>query len=95
MSSAYVYPDSAAASQHSKLTHSDIEEMLLAVNGPIRGVDSDDNEYDSILALWNTQLHRAPIDNVFRVGGIENNVAWYTKAFAYWEDEANCPISDG
>lgn len=82
-----------------ELTHSDIEEMLWAVNGRIVGLDTDDNEYDSILPIWEKELSRSsayekknPLSEAERSA---SEVVWYNKAFEYWESDANCPITDG
>mmetsp|Transcript_11862 Transcript_11862/g.23969 ORF Transcript_11862/g.23969 Transcript_11862/m.23969 type:complete len:324 (+) Transcript_11862:64-1035(+) len=81
-----------------ELTHSDIEEMLLAVNGRIVGLDTDDNEYDSILPIWDKELTRtALLDNKMSSSEAEKSASelvWYHKAFEYWESDTNCPITD-
>lgn len=86
-----------AAYDFNNLTHRDVEEMLLAVNGRIIGLDTDDNEYDSILPIWEKELKAGAVH-----GGESTNAeksacgaAWYKKAFDYWESERNCPITDG
>lgn len=76
------------------LTVGDVESMLRAVIGPIRGSCTDGDEYDSLEPLWGTQLRADPTQRI-AVGGVENDTLWYTQAFRYWEDEANCPVSDG
>jgi hypothetical protein len=81
------------------LTHSDVEEMLVAMIGDIQGLDTADNEYDSILTLWKSELKVVPPQE----RGVSQTAAeekakesiWYTKAFDYWESEQNCPITDG
>ena len=82
-----------------ELTHSDIEEMLLAVNGRIVGLDTDDNEYDSILPIWDKELTRTTLlDNKIPSSEAEKSASelvWYNKAFEYWESDTNCPITDG
>jgi hypothetical protein len=79
------------------LTQRDIEEMLLAVNGRIIGLDTDDNEYDSIQPVWDKELTRS-VRNKQPTSEAEKSaseVAWYSKAFDYWESDVNCPITDG
>ncbi|KAJ1426590.1 AdoMet dependent proline di-methyltransferase-domain-containing protein [Ochromonadaceae sp. CCMP2298] len=82
----------------STLTHSDVEEMLVSVIGEVQGMDTDDNEYDSILTLWKSELKSVPQQE----RGVSQTAAeekakeslWYNKAFDYWESETNCPITD-
>lgn len=86
-----------ASFDSSNLTHIDVEEMLIAVSGEIKGLDTDDNEYSTIQDLWNSELK--PI----RTKKVANSQAelsasqteWYSKAFDYWESDVNCPITDG
>jgi len=76
--------------------------LLKAQVGVIEGTDSKENDYDSIVDLWKRELVVArpkrgnpsspTSSDAPRVGG---GVNWYTKAFDYWENEANCPLSDG
>lgn len=54
----------------------------------ISGVDSKDCEYNSIMQLWNEVL--VPSTNDIS----QSQVQWYSKAYDYWEDENNCPITD-
>lgn len=86
-----------ATNDISTLTHADVEEMLLAVNGKIIGLDTNDNEYDSILSLWNSELK--PVSKAKEVKSHAEQRAteseWYNKAFDYWESDTNCPITDG
>lgn len=56
-----------------------IEELLKETCGEINGLDTEDNEYESILDLWNTVVQK----NQF-----------YSTAFNFWENESNCPLSD-
>lgn len=87
-------------SQESSLTHASLEQMLIATNGPVTGVDSDGNDYDSILALWDTQLTQTSKDVSSLESGQDHpvsssmDVLWYNKAFQYWESAENCPITD-
>ena len=90
----------AVSDDKPSLTHADVEEMLLAVNGEIQGLDTDDNEYDSILSLWNSELK--PVRGKKKADAAitqaeqkANESEWYRKAFDYWESERNCPITDG
>ena len=78
-------------------THVDVEEMLMAIYGEIKGLDTNDNEYDSILALWNSELKPVKAAKEIKSQAEEkaNEVEWYNKAFDYWESETNCPITDG
>ncbi len=76
------------------LDFSTIEEMLLAVSGEIRGMDTEDREYESIEELWKFELHQPALSMPSDTGGVtipENH--WYSAAFQYWESEANCPLS--
>lgn len=81
------------------LTHEELQSMLVAVLGTIRGSDTDDNSYNSILALWTKELKPPPLSKKASGASIAEDraseIVWYRKAFDYWEDESNCPISDG
>jgi hypothetical protein len=79
------------------LTQRDVEEMLLAVNGKIIGLDTDDNEYDSILPIWDKELRSVPQRDLTSTEAERSasGVNWYKKAFDYWESDQNCPITDG
>lgn len=81
----------------SKISFEDIEEMLLAVNGRIKGLDTDDNEYDSIAPLWSKEL--TPVQAINQPKSEAelkaSETQWYSKAFDYWESDTNCPITDG
>lgn len=86
-----------ASFDSSNLTHIDVEEMLIAVSGEIKGLDTDDNEYNSIQDLWNSELK--PIKTK-KVAGSQaeqsaSQTEWYSKAFDFWESDVNCPITDG
>lgn len=48
------------------------------------GTDSEDKDYNSIIELWNQEL--VPSKD-------GQKLTWYSKAFKYWESEANCPIT--
>ncbi len=64
-----------------------IEKQLVAQLGEISGTDSDDFEYTSINQLWKNEL--APVQST-----IDGQSKWYSTAYDYWENEANCPLSD-
>lgn len=81
------------------LTHEELQSMLISVVGTIRGSDTADNTYSSILALWSKEL-KPPTRSKKSSGASTaedraSEIVWYRKAFDYWEDESNCPISDG
>jgi len=87
---------------NSSLTHEELQSMLVAVVGTIRGSDTFDNTYNSILALWTKELKAPPLRKEASDSSASTNaedkaseVIWYRKAFDYWENESNCPISDG
>lgn len=87
----------ASNTKQSGITHADLEEMLISTVGRIQGSDTDDNEYDSILKLWNKELKpskgKKSAKSEAEIRASES--VWYSKAFNYWENEKNCPISDG
>ena len=71
------------------LSFSDIEQMLVAILGTIKGTDSNDKEYKSIQELWNYELNRP--GNIAEDPALSN---WYTQAYDYWDAEENCPATD-
>jgi protein N-terminal methyltransferase len=85
-----------------------INELLLASMGKIHGMDTEDREYSSILALWGYELHKnkhnikaskkskASASLVIAEADIdkEGERKWYNDAFNYWENSEICPISD-
>ncbi len=79
----------------STITVKNIEEMLTATIGEISGTDTNDEVYSSIVDLWKTELKRKKAKKEIPVLNTNNEVVWYSKAYDYWENEANCPLSDG
>ena len=79
----------------STITVKQIEEMLTATIGEISGTDTNDEVYSSIVDLWKTELKRKKAKKDIPVLNTNNEVVWYSKAYDYWENEANCPLSDG
>eukprot|EP01035_Chromulina_nebulosa_P029375 gene29375-38924_t len=74
----------------------DIEEQLLVeCGGIIEGTDSNDELYSTISELWAVELKNS---NNVRKGKIDQKVSegslWYKKAYDFWEDPSNCPVSD-
>jgi len=94
------FSGTAASAAPSALTIKDIQELLEATVGEISGTDSDDRMYDSIEGLWDFELNnskRAKGKAQQRTTTTEDGkevLTWYTDAFDYWENEANCPLSD-
>lgn len=95
----------ALATADLPVTISDIERMLKAKVGVIEGTDSKENDYDSIEDLWKRELTTASTRkkraaphsssaSVSEAPSSSGGLKWYTKAFEYWENEANCPLSD-
>jgi len=75
------------------LTFADIEEMLKSVLGKISGTDSMEREYSSVTQLWHEQLSKPGLGaSALHNSGKDLN--WYTHAYSYWENEANCPVTD-
>ena len=71
------------------ITLETIEQELTRVLGEaISGTDNDDGEYESIQELWRIELGPTT-----RSATSASNM-WYSRAFNYWESEANCPITD-
>jgi hypothetical protein len=66
----------------------------------IHGTDTDGKEYKSLKLLYK---HMFSTSNKRKMNaeaaGItpsrEKKDEWYEKAFNYWEDPQNCPVSDG
>jgi hypothetical protein len=85
------------ASFSSTLTHADVENMLIATVGKITGLDTDDNEFDSILTLWDATLRPTATQKTTSSQAelSASQTEWYSKAFDYWESDINCPITDG
>ncbi len=70
----------------------ELEEMVIAACGSINGSDTEDNSYTSISKLWKKELKHNQSK-----GGRKGNpmdTPWYRNAYSYWENEANCPLSD-
>jgi hypothetical protein len=70
------------------VTFEDIDKLLTAQIGQIDGTDTDEGEYTSVKELWQRSLSTSAKSS--KVG--EEN--WYSDAYEYWENEANCPLSD-
>lgn len=62
-----------------------IESRLLCLVDEISGTDSDDRLYENISDMWDYELNQT-------ASTAEN--PWYSKAYDYWENETNCPITD-
>jgi len=76
-----------------ELTFGDVEDMLKSVLGSIHGTDSEEREYTSLAELWKEQLAvPGAQEQALHESGKDLN--WYTHAYAYWEDPANCPVTD-
>jgi len=95
--------DSVVATAPSSFT--EIESLLRQrlPGGVIEGTDSLETEYDSIEDLWKRELlpaarskrsSRSSSSAVASSSTENGGVAWYSKAYDYWENEANCPLSD-
>ncbi len=84
---------SAFAEKPLTITVHDIENMLTATFGEVSGTDTKDEVYSSITELWDKELKRKKKST--KVTNDKNEVVWYSKAYDYWENEANCPLSDG
>jgi hypothetical protein len=70
-----------------------IEEIILSVAGEIRGMDTQDREYDSIHDLWDFELNTAGKGAAPTQASASLHQKWYASAYIYWENEANCPLS--
>jgi hypothetical protein len=62
----------------------EIENRLLPIT-EISGTDTDDRIYSDLKAMWKHELSS-------KRG--EKEIGWYSKAYDYWENDQNCPISD-
>ena len=65
-----------------------IQDLVLASLGKIEGMDTEDREYDSLEALWDYELGSA------KKVSSEKEDLWYGDAKTYWDDVANCPLTD-
>jgi hypothetical protein len=75
-------------------TLKNIEIDLLSIFPQIQGTDSEGEEYDKIRDLWDFMFFGGRQRK--RKGRKEKSTDdWYEKAYNYWEDSSNCPISDG
>lgn len=85
----------ATFASQTDLTIADIEEFLEATLGDIKGMDTEDREYDNIQDLWEYELKRQAESSaaVAIAGGSAQQSQWYSDAYQYWESEANCPLS--
>lgn len=70
-----------------------IEKLVLSKLGEISGTDTEDQDYDSIVELWDKQLKLKDALNRENQLKSDKLLDWYKKAFDYWENEVNCPIS--
>ena len=64
-----------------------VQNLLIHRTGLISGTDSEDRIYNNLIDMWRFELK---LEN----NQISPDSTWYSKAFEYWEDESNCPISD-
>ena len=55
--------------------------------GGVSGTDNEDRIYSNLMDMWVFELK-------LKNNQVSPESTWYSKAFEYWEDEANCPISD-
>jgi protein N-terminal methyltransferase len=60
-----------------------VEKLVKEKLGNIDGIDSQGNEYNSLIKLWKKVLNP------------KKKTGWYEKANAYWENVDNCPCTDG
>ncbi|KAE8913812.1 hypothetical protein PF010_g13587 [Phytophthora fragariae] len=53
-------------------------------------------EYESVFAMWQAQLGDAPNEEEEELADAPQTqeLTWYASAHDYWDDEANCPLSD-
>jgi hypothetical protein len=64
-----------------------VQNLLMQRTGDVSGTDSEDRIYDNLIDMWTFELK---LEN----NQVSPDSTWYTKAFQYWEDEANCPVTD-
>ena len=69
-----------------------VESRLLKI-GPISGTDSDDRLYDNLHDMWSFELQPNSVKRRKKKSDGTKS-SWYSKAYDYWEDEKNCPLSD-
>ena len=81
----------SAFEQKSTVSIVEIEAMLIGIMGEISGTDSNDAIYTSITSLWKNELKLKKSKSSEEPGSIQ----WYQNAYNYWENEANCQLTDG
>mmetsp|Transcript_3993 Transcript_3993/g.5544 ORF Transcript_3993/g.5544 Transcript_3993/m.5544 type:complete len:302 (-) Transcript_3993:71-976(-) len=84
-----------------ELTVEEVErQLLLECGGKIDGTDSNDALYSSISELWKVELSNTKEKQKSKKMKGEksttngNDSRWYRKAYDFWEDPSNCPVSD-
>jgi protein N-terminal methyltransferase len=82
----------------SELTLAQVESALKKRIKKLKGSDTDGKDYTSIIPLWNyifPTLSDEQVPKKARLASAAVNSAdWYANANKYWENEANCPITD-
>jgi protein N-terminal methyltransferase len=84
---------SAFSSEDSTLSVKTIQDLVLASLGKIEGMDTEDREYDSLEALWDYELSSNKKEGGGKTDATGEDV-WYGDAKTYWDDVANCPVTD-
>lgn len=86
-----------------QLTVEELEQLVAAVAGEVTGCDTEDREYEGLAQLWGDPSLFAIQTNSNADSHSNNNNcnspsaeagSWYSRAYSFWEQEANCPLSD-
>lgn len=77
-----------------------IEQRLQTTFREISGTDNQGGDYSDVQDLWNYMFNKSPKKRKkgkASSSSVTNNSTngWYEKAFDYWENPENCPVSDG
>lgn len=83
----------------STLTLAQVEAALKKRIKKLKGSDTDGKNFTSIIPLWNHIFPTLNDEQKSKKARLATEVVtgadWYGNASKYWEDEANCPITDG
>lgn len=83
----------------STLTLAQVEVALKKRIKKLKGSDTDGKDFTSIIPLWNHIFPTLNDEQKSKKARLAteaiSSVDWYGNASKYWEDEANCPITDG
>ena len=83
----------------SEITLAQVDQRLKRRIKKMEGSDTAGNEFKSIIPLWTYIFPSLKDEKVVKKARLASEVtpgeSWYGQASQYWEDEKNCPITDG